>query len=102
MRLMYLAVAMAVALLPSASLAQQTLPKAAPQPEGYIGAYTPPVTSPTPYSTGPLPSEDIGTGLNVGGPDGSTRLVKAVPCTKASRETDGSTTCVGIPDRKRR
>jgi hypothetical protein len=28
--------------------------------------------------------------------DGSTRMVPAVPCSTAARETDGTTTCVGI------
>jgi hypothetical protein len=46
------------------------------------------------------------TGLDKVAEDGvSTKTVKAVPCGKAARETDGTTTCVGIPDtpeRKRR
>ncbi len=77
-----------------------------PAPKGYTGAYAPPGTPPTPYSTGPLPQEDTGSGLNVVAPDGTTKTVKAVPCSTAARETDGTTTCVGIPDqslrRKRR
>jgi len=67
-------------------------------PKGYTGAYQPAGTPPTPYSTGPLPKIDSGTGLDVMGPDGSTKTVKAVPCSTAARETDGSTTCIGIPD----
>jgi len=36
--------------------------------------------------------------LNVVGPDGiSTKVVKAIPCSTAARETDGTTTCLGIP-----
>ncbi len=54
------------------------------------------------YSTGPLPAEDSGPGLDKVGPDGSTKTVKAVPCSTAARETDGSTTCVGIPDESAR
>jgi hypothetical protein len=70
-----------------------------PAPKGYTGAYGPAGTSPTPYSTGPLPQPIGGPGLNVPGPDGvSTRTVKAVPCGLAAKETDGFTTCVGIPD----
>jgi hypothetical protein len=66
--------------------------------KGYLGAYGP-AGSPTPYSTGPLPEYTGGPGLNVAGPDGvSTRSVKAVPCARSARETDGFTTCVGIPD----
>jgi len=74
-----------------------------PAPKGYTGAYAPAGTPPTPYSTGPLPQPDQGPGLNVIAADGvSTRTVKAVPCGVAARETDGSTTCVGIPDQSPR
>jgi len=77
-----------------------------PAPKGYTGAYAPAGTPPTPYSSGPLPLATEGPGLNIVAADGvSTRTVKAVPCGVAARETDGSTTCVGIPDqspRKRR
>jgi hypothetical protein len=67
--------------------------------KGYLGAYAPPGTPPIPYSTGPLPTQDTGPGLNVAAPDGvSTKAAKAVPCGAAARETDGFTTCVGIPD----
>ncbi len=70
-----------------------------PAPKGYTGANAPAGAPPTPYSTGPLPLSSTGPGLNVIGPDGvSTRTVKAVPCTVSARETDGFTTCVGIPD----
>ena len=69
-------------------------------PKGYTGAYAPAGTPPTPYSTGPLPQSSAGPGLNTVAPDGvSTRTVKAVPCGTVARETDGTTTCVGIPDR---
>src|SRR5713101_6744599 len=74
-----------------------------PAPKGYTGAYAPAGTPPTPYSTGPLPQADQGPGLNVIAADGvSTRTVKAVPCGVAAHETDGSTTCVGIPDQRPR
>ncbi len=74
-----------------------------PAPKGYRGAYAPAGTPPTPYSTGPLPSSSEGPGLNTVAPDGvSTRTVKAVPCGTVARETDGSTTCVGIPDQSAR
>jgi len=74
-----------------------------PAPKGYTGAYAPAGTPPTPYSTGALPQSAQGPGLNVVAPDGvSTRTVKAVPCGVAARETDGSTTCVGIPDQSPR
>lgn len=41
------------------------------------------------------------TGLAVAAPDGSTRIVPARPCSVAARETDGTTTCVGLPARRR-
>jgi hypothetical protein len=72
-----------------------------PAPKGYTGAYGPPGPT-TPYSTGPLPVIDTGTGRIIVEPDGSTKTVKAVPCGKAARETDGFTTCVGIPDESTR
>jgi hypothetical protein len=80
-----------------------SIPQASePAPKGYTGAYAPAGTPPTPYSTGPLPQVGTGPGLDVAAPDGSTKTVKAVPCGTAARETDGFTTCVGIPDEERR
>jgi hypothetical protein len=39
------------------------------------------------------------TGRDVVASDGiSTKTVKAVPCSTVARETDGTTTCIGIPD----
>jgi hypothetical protein len=67
--------------------------------KGYTGAYAPNVAPPALSSTTPLPQSSTGPGLNIMGPDGETRTVKAVPCTVSSRETDGFTTCVGIPER---
>jgi hypothetical protein len=40
------------------------------------------------------------TGLSRPGPDGSTVIVKARPCGVAAHETDGITTCVGIPNKR--
>jgi hypothetical protein len=76
-------------------------PGAMEAPKGYTGAYAPAgSTPPTPYTTGPLPDADGGPGLDKVASDGvSTRTVKAAPCGTAARETDGFTTCVGIPDR---
>jgi hypothetical protein len=34
------------------------------------------------------------------GPDGSTRIVAPRPCSTAAHETDGTTTCVGIPAKR--
>ena len=65
-----------------------------PAPKGYTGAYQPAGTPPTPYS-----KNSSGAGSNtIGQEDDSTRKVKAVPCGVAAKETDGSTTCIGIPD----
>jgi len=70
-----------------------------PAPKGNAGASAS-SGSPNPYSVGPLQESSVGPGLNVVGPDGvSTRSVKAVPCGLVARETDGFTTCVGIPDK---
>jgi hypothetical protein len=77
-------------------------PASDPAPKGYTGAYAPAGTPPTPYSTGPLPKVDSGPGLDVAAPDGSTKSVRAVPCSAAARETDGTTTCIGIPEGKKR
>ena len=78
-------------------------------PKSFTDTYTPgtpgtgaPVPSgapsPLPFG-GPLPEVNTGPGLNIVGPDGvSTKTVKAVPCSLAARETDGTTTCVGISE----
>jgi hypothetical protein len=81
----------------SAPAPAASTPKASePAPKGYTGAYAPGPSKP--YSTGPLPTLDTGTGRVIVEPDGSTKTVKAVPCGRVARETDGFTTCVGIPD----
>ena len=78
-------------------------------PKSFTDTYTPgtpgtgaPVPSgapsPLPFG-GPLPEVNTGPGLNIVGPDGvSTKTVKAVPCGLAARETDGTSTCVGISE----
>jgi hypothetical protein len=60
---------------------------------------------PAPGPEGPQPGDplypDSRTGLDKVAKDGiSTEVVKAAPCSAAARETDGTTTCVGIPDRR--
>jgi len=46
-----------------------------------------------------LPEIDRGPGLDKVAPDGvSTKTVRAVRCSTAARETDGTTTCIGIPE----
>jgi hypothetical protein len=100
MRFIPASIVILIALLSTASLAQQA-PAAPPQsqsaPQGYTGAYGPPGPG-TPYSTGPLPEVLAPTGRSIEGPNNTTLIVKAVPCTVAARWTDGTTTCVGIPD----
>ena len=94
MRIMSLVVAAALTALSAAAFAQTEAPK---QTEGPAG------TPPTPYSTNPLPQIDNGSpGLDVLGPDETTKSVRPVPCGVAAHETDGTTTCVGIQDTKRR
>jgi hypothetical protein len=68
------------------------------KPQGYTGAYGPPGPA-TPYYKGSLPEVDTGTGRAIAEPDGSTKSVKAAPCGTVARETDGVTTCIGIPDK---
>jgi hypothetical protein len=113
MRLFSVSVTILLVLLSSAALAQQSpgqtgdtidRPLAPATPEvsepaskGYTGAYGSPGPA-TPYFSGPLPAIDTGPGRSIAEPDGSTKTVKAVPCGRAARETDGFTTCVGIPD----
>jgi hypothetical protein len=78
-------------------------------PKGFTDTYAPatsetaaPATSGTPSALpfgGPLPEVNTGPGLTIVGPDGvSAKTVKAVPCGLAARETDGTTTCVGISE----
>jgi hypothetical protein len=82
-----------LAFVGSACFAQQ-LPNAAPPP---------PPPPPAPTGAAPLPGSPLlpssTTGLSKVGKDGvSTDIVKSVPCSTAARETDGFTTCIGVPD----
>jgi hypothetical protein len=121
MRLMSVSVTFFLSLLSTTALAQQPpglspntqnapplvaappvaeKPAATSAPEaakGYIGAYGPPGPS-KPYWTGPLPEADTGPGRTVVEPDGSVKTTKAVPCSTFARETDGTTTCIGLPE----
>jgi hypothetical protein len=90
-------VAAALALLSSATFAQQTT-RTAPPAAAPPSPAMPPIVGRAPEVGGPLVSGSE-TGLNKVADDGvSTKTVGAVPCSKAARETDGTTTCVGIPD----
>jgi hypothetical protein len=94
MRLIFLG-AISSAFLSLGAFAQQAPETAS---KGNTGTYE--AGSAKPYSTGPLPQIDTGPGLDVPGPNDATETVKAVPCSTSAQETDGSTTCVGIPDEK--
>jgi len=96
-----------------AALMIVSAPALAQQPAPAVDPTAPPPAAGAPSSTGvpvsgaapPVGSPQYpGTtvGLDKVGDDGvSTKTVKAVPCSAAARETDGSTTCVGIPDSAR-
>ena len=101
MRRIALIAAVAVTMLPLAGFAQQ-LPGTVPSettvgvaPSGPAGAPGPDVV---PQPGGPL-NPGAQTGRDVVASDGiSTKTVKAVPCSTVARGTDGTTTCIGIPD----
>jgi hypothetical protein len=94
-------IAAALALLSSAAFAQQTTGTAPPATAPTSPA-APPTVGGAPEVGGPLISGSE-TGLSKIADDGvSTKTVGAVPCSKAARETDGTTTCIGIPDRSLR
>ena len=107
MRKITLFVATSLTLVPFVASAQQTpgTVGSSPPPAGDIapppamGVGAPPrgeATTPQPGSP-LLPGTQ--TGLDKVAEDGfSTKTVKAVPCSTFARETDGTTTCVGIPD----
>ena len=105
MRTIALIAAVAVTMLPLAGFAQQgTVPSAstvgvAPSAPGPAGSPGPDVV---PEPGGPL-NPGSQTGRDVVASDGiSTKTVKAVPCSTVARETDGTTTCIGIPDAPQR
>jgi len=114
MRLISFSASISLALISSAALAQQSPttgdtigrppPLAGPPPISEPSSTPPPrATEPAPksdtYVPAALPEVYTGPGRDVVGADGSTKTVKAVPCGRAARETDGFTTCVGIPDK---
>jgi hypothetical protein len=85
-----LPIAAVLALFGSAAVAQTDAPK------GYIGASG--ADAPNRPFGGSEPDVYPGPGLDKVGSDGiSTEVVKAAPCSTAARETDGTTTCIGIP-----
>jgi hypothetical protein len=91
MRIIPLSVAAWLAIVSSVAFAQ------APAIDLPPPAMMPPTAGAAPVVGGPLISRSE-TGLNVVAEDGiSTKTVAAVRCSTAARETDGTTTCVGIP-----
>jgi hypothetical protein len=85
MRIVALSIAASIALASSVAFAQQ-----APD-------INPPPAAAAPVVGGPLDSHSD-RGLNRVAEDGvSTKTVRAVRCSIAARETDGTTTCIGIP-----
>jgi hypothetical protein len=74
-------------------------------PGGAIGAppgQSPPTTAPLAIQGFAAQEPDASRpGLAEPGADGvSTKIVPARPCSTAAHETDGTTTCVGIPGRR--
>jgi hypothetical protein len=104
MRTITLSLAVLLAFGSSAGLAQQTTETVGGSPPAAIippSGGVPIVGAAPPPGGAYLPARD--TGLDKVADDGvSTKTVRAVPCSTAARETDGTTTCVGIPDRSRR
>jgi hypothetical protein len=100
MRRIALIAAVAVTMLPLAGFAQQgTRPPASTVGVAPAGSPGPDVV---PQPGGPL-NPGTQTGRDVVASDGiSTKTVKAVPCSTVARETDGTTTCIGIPDAPQR
>jgi hypothetical protein len=88
MRATRLLMAVAFVVLGSAAFAQIDTPK------GDTSASAPPP------GAAQLPEIDTGPGLDKVAADGvSTKTVRAVPCSTAAHETDGTTTCIGIPEK---
>lgn len=86
MRIVTTAALLSLLLISNASAQTST----APSPDGKVSAGG---LAPEPGS--PL-NPQSNAGLAKEAADGSTLMVPAVPCSAAARETDGTTTCVGI------
>jgi len=104
----------------AAGLAQQSLdagpgpalsppPLSAPPPSVTTSlGVAPPPAAPAPSAAGVAAPpvgrspQNVGAGQgNAGAEVASTASVKAVPCSRSARETDGTTTCIGIPEQSR-
>jgi hypothetical protein len=102
MRMHSLPVAILLAFSSPAALAQQT-----PAATGEAIGHPPPLAGPPPAeapdttaATSQAPLAATTTGMSLDNPDSaSTKASKAVRCGVVARETDGSTTCIGLfPD----
>jgi hypothetical protein len=93
MRAARLLMAAAFAVIASVATAQTNAPK------GDTGASATAPGAVTAWQPAVLPEIDTGPGLDQVAPDGvSTKTVRAVPCSTAAHETDGTTTCIGISE----
>jgi hypothetical protein len=95
-----LSVAVSLTLVSGAAVAQQTTGtiNSGSAPAAIAPPPAMPLTGAAPEVGGPLISEP-GPGLDKVAPDGvSTKTVRAVPCSTAAHETDGTTTCIGITE----
>ena len=100
MGMITLSVAVFLILVSGAAVAQQTTGtiNSGSAPAAIAPPPAMPLTGAAPEVGGPLISEP-GPGLDKVAPDGvSTKTVRAVPCSTAAHETDGTTTCIGIPE----
>jgi hypothetical protein len=93
-------------LLSTAALAQQSAPTL-----GETIGSPPPISGPPPaplppppdaapqadHSAPPTPEKNANAVTDIDPPK---RVVKSVRCSASARETDGSTTCIGIPDER--
>jgi hypothetical protein len=94
--------AVAVSILLSTAAFAQTPGAVDSNPTTYPANPSMPATGPAPDNSVPVSGDPLiprtDTGLDKVANDGvSTRVVPAVNCGTAARETDGTTTCVGIP-----
>ena len=108
MRRIAIIAAVAATMLPSAGFAQQSRETVPSAPTVGVAPSAPaPTTMPrnsdvVPEQGGPLhPAAQTGRDI-VADDSVSTKTVGAVPCTTAARETDGTTTCIGIPSARER
>jgi hypothetical protein len=80
-----------------------TVVGAPPGPAAEGGAASPPITGQSapaaPTAVQGIAEQTPGSTVGLSRPaaDGSTKIIPARPCSVAAHETDGTTTCVGIP-----